>query len=320
VIDLRTRPLRATSVDARLFVQRPSDLAAVAQALAYGFNVMMLGQRGSGKTTLLNYLARQLEEEGRAVALVPAGRYATTAEALEAIATAIEPAQVGLGVGVPDPLERAYARLAEVASRQRDAPVVLLDALAAPLANDIFGRLRDEMWTLELRWVVSGNVDEQAVLLAPPADAFFERVLTVGSFSEGEIEELLGLRDPDGEIDREVRGAIAARCEGSPARALALARQAVLSPDPLAAVTRGSVVEQIEDELGPPAARLADDLARHGPTGPSDPELRRRLGWSRPRAYQVFQALESAGHLQVSTEHTGQAGRPRNTYRLKALA
>lgn len=69
-----------------------------------------------------------------------------------------------------------------------------------------------------------------------------------------------------------------------------------------------------------PAARLADDLARNGPSGPSDPELLRRIGWSRPRAYQVFQALQRAGFVEVSSERSGRAGRPVHTSRLKGLA
>jgi predicted ArsR family transcriptional regulator len=80
------------------------------------------------------------------------------------------------------------------------------------------------------------------------------------------------------------------------------------------------VIEQIERELGEPAARLADDLARNGPSGPSDQQLLRRIGWSRPRAYQVFQALQQAGFADVSSKRTGQAGRPTHTYRLKGLA
>ncbi|HEY4896025.1 MAG TPA: hypothetical protein VII01_08035, partial [Solirubrobacteraceae bacterium] len=64
----------------------------------------------------------------------------------------------------------------------------------------------------------------------------------------------------------------------------------------------------------------ADDLARNGPSGPSDAQLLRRIGWSRPRAYQVFQALQQAGFAEVSSERSGRAGRPVHTYRLKGLA
>ena len=80
---------------------------------------------------------------------------------------------------------------------------------------------------------------------------------------------------------------------------------------------RGTIVEQIDRDLGRPAGRLADELARNGPAGPSDPDLLRRLGWSRPRAYQVFEQLERAGHVEMSAERTGQPGRPRNTYQLR---
>jgi hypothetical protein len=165
--------------------------------------------------------------------------------------------------------------------------------------------------------VVTANVDDQARILAPPADAFFEHTVYLTPFSESEIIELLAHRDPGYELGDEVRQTIAARCEGNPSRARSLARGAVLADDPLTAVSRGTVVEQVARELGRPAARLADDLARNGPAGPSDEDLLRRLGWSRPRAYQVFEQLNEAGHLEISAEHTGRPGRPRNTYRLK---
>jgi hypothetical protein len=198
--------------------------------------------------------------------------------------------------------------------------VIFVDGLPPPLVHEIFGRLRDEMWALQLQWVVTGNVEDKAILLAPPADAFFEQVVTLAPLTEEETERLLVQRDPDGELDADIRALISERSAGNPGKALVLARQALVSSDPIADLDRGSVTEQIERELGEPAARLADDLARNGPSGPSDPQLLRRIGWSRPRAYQVFQALQRAGYVEVSAERSGRAGRPIQIYSLKGLA
>jgi energy-coupling factor transporter ATP-binding protein EcfA2 len=327
VVELRTRPLRATQADATYVVQRESDMAALVGALSYGFNVIVLGERGSGKTTLVNLLAARLEEEGWQVAQLGGGRFDSAAEALSGVArslagdslSGLESGQLSRREG-GDQLDAGYRALAEVAGAAPEQSLVILDGLAPGLVHEIFGRLRDEIWSLGLQWVVTGDVEDKAILLSPPADAFFEQVVTLAPLPELEVEQLLSQRDPEGEIDAFVRSLIAERSAGNPGRALVLARQALISSDPVSDINRGSVIEQVERELGEPAARLADDLARNGPSGPSDPQLLRRIGWSRPRAYQVFQALQRAGYAEVSAERTGHAGRPTHTYRLKGLA
>ena len=327
MIELRTRPLRATHADAAYLVQRASDMATLVSALSYGFNVMVVGERGSGKSTLVNMLAARLEEESTRVVQVSGGRFDSAADALRDIARRLATDESDGPEGadlVPrggsDQLEGAYRTLADAAGALPDRVVIIVDGLASTLVHEIFGRLRDEIWALQLQWVLTGNVEEKAILLAPPADAFFEQVITLAPLTGQEVEELLALRDPDGELGSAVRVLIAERSGGNPGRALVLARQALVSPDPVSEINRGSVIEQVEQELGEPAARLADDLARNGPSGPSDPELLRRIGWSRPRAYQVFQALQQAGFAEVSSVRSGRAGRPVHTYRLKGLA
>jgi energy-coupling factor transporter ATP-binding protein EcfA2 len=302
-------------------------MATVVSALSYGFNVMVVGERGSGKSSLVNLLAARLEEEKGRVVQVSGGRFDSAADALRDIAhrLATEDSDGPEGVdllprGDSDQLEGAYRTLADAAGALPDGVVIILDGLASTLVHEVFGRLRDEMWALQLQWVVTGNIEEKAILLAPPADAFFEQILTLAPLTRPEVQELLALRDPEGDLGPEVRALIAERSAGNVGRALVLARQALVSLDPVSELNRGSVIEQIEQELGEPAARLADDLARNGPSGPSDPDLLRRIGWSRPRAYQVFQALQQAGFAEVSSERSGRAGRPVHTYRLNGLA
>jgi len=302
-------------------------MATLASALSYGFNVMIVGERGSGKSTLVNLLAARLEEESSRVVQVPGGRFDSAAGALWGIARRLAADQSSGAESVDlmpregsDQLEGAYQALADAAGALPDRVVIIVDGLAPALVHEIFGRLRDEIWALQLQWVLTGNIEDKAILLAPPADAFFEQVLTLAPLSGPEVGQLLALRDPDGELDTDVRTLISERSAGNPGRALVLARQALVSADPVSEINRGSVIDQIEQELGEPAARLADDLARNGPSGPSDAQLLRRIGWSRPRAYQVFQALQQAGFAEVSSERSGRAGRPVHTYRLKGLA
>ncbi len=313
-------------------MERPRDLVAIVNAIGYGFNVMVLGDRGSGKTTSLNFAARELAGLGRTVVLVAAGRFTRAAEILQTVADelralglddrSLEGVVLHAGVRSFDPrlsLEDAYGALRDVAAQAQVAPLAIVDSPAPTVAFELFGRLRDELWALELQWVSSGLLDEQGVLLAPPADAFFEQVVPLAPFDEHEIERMLQLRTSDESLPTEVQREIARLSEGTPARALALTRQALHAEDPFKELERGSVVEQIDRELGTPAARVADELARNGPAGPSDRELLRRLGWSRPRAYQVFQALNNAGWVEASAERSGEPGRPRQLYRLKGL-
>lgn len=302
-------------------------MATLVSALAYGFNVMVVGERGSGKSSLVNILAARLEEEGGRVLQVSGGRFDSAADALRDIARGLSSDESDglqradlMPRGGSDELEGAYHMLADAAGALPDRVVVIVDGLASTLVHEIFGRLRDEIWALRLQWVVTGDIEEKAILLAPPADAFFEQILTLAPLTEPEVDELLALRDPESEMGLDVRALIAERSSGNPGRALVLARQALVSLDPVSELNRGSVIEQVAQELGEPAARLADDLARNGPSGPSDPGLLRRIGWSRPRAYQVFQALQQAGFAEVSSERSGRAGRPVHTYRLKGLA
>jgi energy-coupling factor transporter ATP-binding protein EcfA2 len=302
-------------------------MATLSSALSYGFNVMIVGERGSGKSTLMNMLAARLEEESTQVVRLSGGRFQSAADVLWGVTRGLAAVESGrteraglvLRDGA-DELDGAYRSLADAAGALPDRVVVIVDGLASTLVHEIFGRLRDEIWALQLQWVVTGNIEDKAILLAAPADAFFEQVLTLVPFTGLEVVNMLALRDPDGELDPEVRALIAERSAGNAGRALVLARQGLVSSDPVLEISRGSVIERIERELGEPAARLADDLARNGPSGPSDPQLLRRIGWSRPRAYQVFQALQQAGFAEVSSERSGRAGRPVHTYRLRGLA
>ena len=75
------------------------------------------------------------------------------------------------------------------------------------------------------------------------------------------------------------------------------------------------LLDRVRDELGEPAARLAQELAA-GPTGPSDDALMSRMGWSRPRLYEVFRELEQAEFISRGAERNGRVGRPRAVYAL----
>jgi hypothetical protein len=321
-LDLRNRPLAATGRNARLWVERSDDLAELRKSMSMGFNVLVLADPGAGLTTFLNWFTADFEGSGRRSVRRSARRAQNAQAVLVDLAEALEQEvpRPPLKPAGEDGLDLAFQRLSRAAGATEQEVVVILDDVPGPLGHSLFGTLRDELWSVDLQWVVGGRVADEGLLLAPPADGFFETVHYLRPLTPEQMLDLLQRRDPRHLLSSPVRDAIATRARGNPAIALRLAREAAASHDPEAAVGRGTVIEAVASQLGQPAARLADELARGGATGPSDTDLLRRLGWSRPRAYQVFSQLEAAGFVTASEERNGQPGRPRKIYRLAGIA
>ena len=300
-------------------MDRPADTDPVERGLKLGFNVLMLGAAGAGATSLLNMIAADAHDEERRVAQVSARRYDTPETLLNAIADAIiaNPDDLHKPPRATDPVQKAFEELAYAASLHPEA-LVVVDDMPGALGHEMFGRMRDELWTLELQWLVAARRVDEPILLTPPADAFFETVHHLRALDSWQLVKLFSVRDPDGELTDEVQQLIASRTDGTVGRTLALARRAVQSKDPERDLSEDDLVQRVRAELGEPAARLIDEL-RHSSTvaGPGDDDLRRRLSWSRSRAYQVFGALEEAGYIISADDHTGQPGRPRKVYKIR---
>jgi hypothetical protein len=316
--NFRNRPLRAIAIDEPLRIDQEEDQLVLERSVQRGFNVLLAAEPGGGASSLLNFTTASLEDRGVEVARMSAVRSEDATDLLQTIAREL-PMADSQAMEVPkgsDRLEAAYQLLARRSAAISVPTVVVVDDMGGRLGHSLFGRLRDELWGLNLTWIVSAHTQEEATLRIPPADAFFDTVHHLRSLSPEEIGGLLRRRDPQHVLDSRVRSEIAKRCQGNPARALQLAREAEATADPMRIFIDAPLLEQISSRLGEPAARLADELARTGPGSPSDPELLRRLNWSRPRAYQVFQQLERAGFVIPSSQRTGRPGRPRKIYRL----
>jgi hypothetical protein len=302
------RPLRDTAADRRRFVDRVSDLEALKRALSLHFNVLALGEAGVGMTTLLNRLVGELYDAVRINA-------EACESAVDLFALVLE-ARDGALIDLPDGYGSRKV-LADLESRVSRETVVVVDRLAPVIAHDIFGRMRDELWELDARWLLAERKEDAPVVTTPPADAFFDVTHTVPPLALDEVIELLDLRDEDQLLPHEVRVRIAERCEGNPRDALRLARLAVLSGSQavFGESAAATLLDRVRGELGNPAARLAEELAA-GPAGPSDDALRTRMGWSQPRLYEVFRQLEQAGYVTRSDQRNGRVGRPRAVYAL----
>ena len=195
---------------------------------------------------------------------------------------------------------------------EHPAAVVLVDcAHGARAAHDLFGRLRDELWQMQHRWVVAVEDSERSILLTPPADAFFDQVLSLG-MTAPELLELLRKRAPA--LPERLLRRIAEQT-ATPRAALQAARDALLSPaadDPLAATLWR---QEAADALGRPYGMAMSELEALGGASASDEEFLRRLGWTRARASQVLGKLAEVQLVTASDEQTLGVGRPRRVFR-----
>jgi hypothetical protein len=315
---LQARPLYDTEADARFFVE-PTGWQRLLKAVEHRFNVAVVAPRGGGKTTALRQLQRRLRGDGVPVAYIDGTQARDVGELIAAIEHALRgqpgddlaPTAGAATSGPPGAASvRAVQRLRALADQP--ATVILVDGShAAATANVLFGRLRDELWQLEHRWVVAVEDDERAILLAPPADAFFDHVVALEVTGPG-LLELLRRRSPG--LDEATLRRIA-EAAGSPRRALQAARDALTSgphDDPLgAALWR----QERASALGRPHGMAMAELEALEGASASDEELLRRLGWTRARASQVLGELAAAGLVKASDEQTPGGGRPRRVFR-----
>lgn len=312
---LSGRPLLDTRADAALFSGRTEELAQLRWALRRQLNCLLLGPRGSGKSSLLRYLLWQqrddpLEDSTRPPPFFIDAAGVSTAGALLALVAA----RLGTDSEESTEARRLLDRLAGLPADAWPAFVVL-DQPLATAAHAVFGQLRDEVWRLPVSWVVAAADTDEADLLLPPADAFFDVVVRLGPLDDQALNEALHRR-LDGQLpDDDLRQVVEA-AGGNPRRALDLARAALASPQDTAAVTEAAAGRwQRAARLGRPAAMLLAELEAAGAASASDARLLDRLGWTRARASQVFGQLERAGLVQAAAVRNG-PGRPRRVYRV----
>lgn len=311
VAQFRARPLAGTSRDRKIWIEPADAMETLGRAIEIGFNTIILGPPGAGVTSLLNQLVARLDDGDRSVKRVWAGPARTSTELLDVVSDALE--------GAEEPQESSglapALRRLDTAAREHPQALIVMDEVAGGPGHDVFGRMRDELWDLPVRWLLGVRDDEAGVLLEPPADAFFETVYRLAPLTADQTVMLLARRDPEHELDDALRVRIAEHSRGNPATALALARQALVLPtERRHDFLEADPVENVRAALGAPAAKLFSELLRRGPSGPSDDALLRRMNWSRPRAYQVFQQLERNGLIRSANDRPSGPGRPRKVY------
>jgi hypothetical protein len=146
------------------------DLEQLRHLIDMRFNTLVLGRAGSSQEELLDVLTGALEGSGRRAVRLSARGAQTPTELLNRIADTLAVD----AVSHEDAVWAAYLRLLTAADSHPDVFVVVED-VPGELGHHAFGRLRDELWALGWQWLVTGHAEEQQVLLAPPAEGFFER-------------------------------------------------------------------------------------------------------------------------------------------------
>ncbi|MGI8457003.1 MAG: AAA family ATPase [Propionibacteriaceae bacterium] len=301
------RPLLDNNADAELFTDRETEREQVDAAVRHGLNVAVIGPSGSGTTSLVRQLQRQWRRADVRCVFVDGRAAGSAAGVLRRVLT-------GLELDPTDDPRSGIDRLRAVPDR----PVVVLDGLPeAAQTHQLFGRLRDELWTTPLRWVVTARDDERATLLLPPANAFFERVVNLPELTAEASRLLLktraaGADELPGVLLDEVVAAAAAR---QPRALLDTARTALARPELVGslAAMRSELRTRLEEVGGRPAVELAAELQQLGGASASDQRLLDRLGWTRPHATRMLRKLEDA-RLVTSSELASGTGRPRKVY------
>jgi len=319
MLQLSQRPLSGSSVDQALFINRARELDELRRAVRHRFNVLLLGDRGAGKTSLLRRLAFDLNRETRSIEVIDA----TAAQDAMAVIDLVE-ANLGLPPLGDDAAERLH-HLARGAD-ETNVDTIVIDGLGDPMiVHQLFGRLRDELWELPYRWIVAGQAESRDRYLTPPADAFFDSIVTLDELSEEDAAELLRRRahavDPRDEDAAEVVLGVAVQLARTitprqPRHLLAAARDVLVKgeEDPTAWVNNWLGLQVRASELGRPAALLFAELIDLAPVSASDPILLERMGWTRSRATQVLRRLEEDGLVVARTETPDGPGRPRRVY------
>ncbi|HEX3238959.1 MAG TPA: AAA family ATPase [Solirubrobacterales bacterium] len=325
--DLSGRPLIDTAADSRLYAPR-REHRVLKKSVEQRLNVLLTGTRGSGKTTLLRQLLLDLRNDGHAAVFVD-GKLASDAYSFLQLVRF----QLGEAPNLPQILRERYSQafaprpnlgdanaLLDLIDSMRvpeEAPertALLIDGLPSPqIAHTLFGRLRDELWQLPFNWVIAVEDRERAALLEPPADAFFDRQIDLSPLGAGEQMAILERRVEL--TDRRALESLIEASDGNPRMLLALARDTLEGGEAIEDLLSARAMREMRaSNLSRPASMLLAELESMGSASASDEELLKRMGWTRPRAAQVFAELEGAD-LVTSREEKGHGGRPRKVYR-----
>ena len=322
-MQLGARPLTASEEDQALYVRRSID-QRVQTALDAGHNILLGARRGSGATSMLNRLEVLVKE--RSPVSINAAEATSAEEVISAIA-----ARSGLPRHILGQLAASFSRLDPLAPpaavgelrewlRQHDQRlVVLVDGPIDPeISHELFGRFRDDLFSVPAVWLVIAHEDRAADHLEPPADVFFEHVDHIDDLDRESAREMLTVRGVADKLSAEALATIIENHDGTPRGVLTLARSfASRSPEDSVTFLRAHAEASAALDRGP--AMLLAELQGRGPAAATDAELLSRLGVTSRQLRRYFDALREAGLVHVVASARQGPGRPPTTYMLTDL-
>jgi len=324
-----TRPLYDNLADAERFVPPPAWPATL-RAVERRLNVVLLGPRGVGKTSLLRRLQLAMRDSEKPATYVDA----TAVEDVLELAARIRDALLGQ----PSPIAATANMTAEAFRRQEtqvggasralasllreigqaEATTILVDASSSATAcYELFGRMRDVLWQQHHEWVLAIDEADRATALKPPADAFFDSVITLDPWATDALVKLLARRAEEGEDwPPDLLLSAASAAHGSPREAVrALSDAVVFGYDPATTLDARAKLVNLASAEGRPAGMLMAELLGRGQASPSDEDLQQTLGVTRARLNQLFRQLLERGLVTADIERADGPGRPRTVYR-----
>jgi DNA-binding MarR family transcriptional regulator len=328
---LQGRPLYDNPADAKYYVM-PPEWDAVVRALDRGNNTLICGERGTGKTSLLRQVQLALRDDDERAVYVDATAVAEPLELAFRVRDALKGrpgiAQAGTGT-----VSRALAQVAGDQSPPSggvsrllydtlvdlgegvEPTIVLLDATAAAQAlYGVFGRMRDTIWQLPHRWLVTIDDSDRATALKPPADTFFDTVIELGPLPIERLTTILHKRTD--ELPQKLLSQVAADARGNPRAAIRAANNALVhGADPATELSARARLFDAAAQLGRPQGMLMAELLDLGQASPSDEALLDRLGLTRARVSTLLQQLLEADLVESTVERSDRPGRPRTVYR-----
>lgn len=311
-MNLRNRPLLPAGIDWDLYVPRPDLENALVDAVEDERNTLVLGPAGSGKTTLLRKLWSDQRGE-RPTAWVDGGAAETALDLLALVARELPSDRVlrkqpAMDESVPNAVRLVDA--IDALPKEAPALIIIDDLVGEQAAYDLFGRLRDRLWSLPHVWIAAARPGAAGALRTPPADAFWSQIVEVPEMSGDEIDDLLkrGLNKQEVSV---LRDTSIWPVRATPRSVVRWAQD--MLDDPIGA--RASTETDRTAGLPRQAAMALAELDAMGrPASASDAELLKRLGWSRPYAARWLAYLEREGFARSFHAASSGQGRPPKLY------